>query len=58
MNEVGGGGSRRSGEGGSRFTVAEVGRGGRERIVNVKTRTISKCYANRCGLDTRDSPVF
>ena len=36
--------------GGSRFSVAEVGRGGRERIVNVKTRTISSVMQTAASL--------
>ena len=50
MEEIGGGGSRRNGMGGS---IAEVGRGGRERTVDVAKddsfRMLS-AYANRCVL--------
>lgn len=48
MEEICGGGSRRNGMGGS---IAEVGRGGRERTVDVAKddsfRMLS-AYANRC----------
>lgn len=36
----------------------EVGRGDRERIVGVKTRTISACDANRCVLSCRDTRLY
>ena len=36
----------------------EVGRGDRERLVDVKTRTTSACYANRCVLSCLDTRLY
>ena len=50
----------RNGMGGSRFSVPEreVGKGGSERIVDVKTRTISACYAKCCVLSCCDTRLY
>ena len=45
MDEVGGGGSRRNGMGGS---IAEVGRGGRERSVDIEKDAIFRMLSAIC----------